>query len=132
MHYPARQKKLREHIAKTRFDSLLISHLPNIRYLCGFTGSAGFLLVEESGSVFFTDVRYDTQAHEEVKGSRVVIAKGPLSQLLANHLGRRRKRSPERAVGIEADHFTVAEKKKLSHLCPTGVRLKDAPAIVER
>jgi Xaa-Pro aminopeptidase len=148
MDYSARQKKLREHIAKaktqtqsqtqtqtkikSRFDALLISHLPNIRYLCGFTGSAGFLLVEESGSVFFTDVRYDTQAHEEVKGAKVVIAKGPVLQVLADHLGRRRKRSREWAVGIEADHFTVAEKKKLSQLCPAGVRLKDAPPIVER
>src|ERR1700756_3178480 len=132
MNFQARQQKLREHLATTQFDALLISHLPNIRYLCGFTGSAGFLLVEESGSVFFTDVRYDTQAHEEVKGSRVVIANGPVLQVLADHLGRRRKRSREWAAGIEADHFTVAEKKKLSQLCPAGVRLKDAPRIVER
>ena len=61
MDFLARQKKLREHLATTRFDGCSISHLPNIRYLCGFTGSAGFLLVEEAGSVFFTDVRYDTQ-----------------------------------------------------------------------
>ena len=96
MDYSARQKKLRDHIAKTetktqsqtkthaktrsRFDALLIWHLPNIRYLCGFTGSAGFLLVEESGSVFFTDVRYDTQAHEEVKGAKVVIARKAVLQ----------------------------------------------------
>ncbi len=53
MNFLLRQKKLREHLATTRFDALLISHLPNIRYLCGFTGSAGFLLVEESGSRLF-------------------------------------------------------------------------------
>src|SRR5580704_14924575 len=70
MDFQARQRKLREHLATTRFDGLLISHLPNIRYLCGFTGSAGLLLVEEAGSVFFTDVRYDIQAHEEVKASK--------------------------------------------------------------
>ena len=75
MDFHARQKKLREHLATTRFDALLISHLPNIRYLCGFTGSAGLLLVEEAGSVFFTDVRYDTQAHEEVKAAKVVVAR---------------------------------------------------------
>ena len=79
----ARQKKLREHLATTRFDAFLISHLPNIRYLCGFTGSAGLLLVEESGSVFFTDVRYDTQAHEEVKGAKVVIARKALLSAVA-------------------------------------------------
>ena len=77
---------------------LLISHLPNIRYLCGFTGSAGFLLVEETGSVFFTDVRYDTQAHEEVKGAKVVIARKAVLSALASGLepagsGRRDGRS---------------------------------------
>ena len=63
MNYPLRQRKLRDHLATTRFDAFLVSHLPNVRYLCGFSGSSGLLLIEESGSVFFTDVRYDTQAH---------------------------------------------------------------------
>src|SRR5260370_34817000 len=80
MDYSGRQKTLREHLATTRFDALLISHLPNIRYLCGFTGSAGLLLVEEGGSVFFTDVRYDTQAREGIKRAKVIIArKAPLT-----------------------------------------------------
>ena len=70
MNFLARQKKLREHLVTTRFDALMVSHLPNVRYLCGFTGSAGLLLVAEAGSVFFTDVRYDIQAHAEVKGAK--------------------------------------------------------------
>src|ERR1022692_688260 len=93
MNFLARQKKLREHLATTRFDALLISHLPNIRYLCGFTGSAGFLLVEEAGSVFFSDVRYDTQAREEVKSAKVVIASKSVLRTLGEWLGARRKKS---------------------------------------
>src|SRR6266566_1669339 len=109
MNYAARRKKLREHLATTRFDALLISHLPNIRYLCGFTGSAGLLLVEESGSVFFTDVRYDTQAHEEVKSARVVIARKSVLPALGDFLAARRKRSRGWTIGIESEHFTIAE-----------------------
>jgi Xaa-Pro aminopeptidase len=89
MSFSDRQKKLREHLGKSRFDALLISHLPNIRYLCGFTGSAGFLLIEESGSIFFTDVRYDTQAREEVKGAKVVIARKSLLDALVEGMGHR-------------------------------------------
>jgi Xaa-Pro aminopeptidase len=132
MDFPARQKKLREHLATTRFDALLISHLPNIRYLCGFTGSAGLLLVEEAGSVFFTDVRYDTQAHEEVKGAKVVIARKAVLTALGDFLGARRKRARGWTIGIEAEHFTIAEKKRLAHVRPAGVRLQDAPCVVER
>lgn len=132
MDFRARQKKLREHLAATRFDALLISHLPNIHYLCGFTGSAGLLLVEEAGSVFFTDVRYDTQSHEEVKGAKVVIPRTSLLMGMAEWLGKRRQRFRGWTLGIEAEHFTVAEKKRLSQALPTGVRLADAPSIVEQ
>ena len=132
MDFQARQQKLREHLATTRFDALLISHLPNIRYLCGFTGSAGLLLVEEAGSVFFTDVRYDTQAHEEVKAAKVVIARKSVLAALADFLGGRRRRASGWTIGIEAEHFTIAEKKRLTKLRPSGVTLKDAPAVVER
>jgi Xaa-Pro aminopeptidase len=132
MDFQSRQKKLREHLATTRFDGLLISHLPNIRYLCGFTGSAGLLLVEEAGSVFFTDVRYDTQAHDEVKSAKVVIAKKAVLQALTEWMGGRRKRARGWTVGIESEHFTIAEKNRLTKLRPSGVTLKDAPSIVER
>ncbi|HET7893842.1 MAG TPA: Xaa-Pro peptidase family protein [Candidatus Sulfotelmatobacter sp.] len=132
MDFRKRQKKLQEHLLATRFDALLISHLPNIRYLCGFTGSAGLLLVEETGSVFFTDVRYDTQAHEEVKGAKVVIARKGLLGSLGEWMKARRKRLRGWTIGIEAEHLTVAEKKRLTQQRPSGVRLADAPSTVER
>src|SRR5258708_24552671 len=103
MDYSGRQKTLREHLATTRFDCLLISHLPNIRYLCGFTGSAGLLLVEQGGSVFVTDVRYDTQAREEVKAAKVVVSrKAPLTAVGGGSAARRTK-TRGWSVGIGAD-----------------------------
>jgi len=132
MDFHARQDKLRDHLATTRFDGLLVSHLPNVRYLCGFTGSAGLLLVEEAGSVFFTDVRYDTQAHEQVKGAKVVIVRKALLPAIADLLSKRRKRSRRRTIGLEAEYFTIADKKRLGQNMPASVRLKDAPSMVER
>jgi len=136
MNFASRQTKLREHLATTRFDGMLVSHLPNVRYLCGFTGSAGLLLVEEAGSTFFTDVRYDTQAHCEVKSAKVVIAKKSVLQALADYLAQRRKGTRGRTqgwiLGIESEHFTIAEKKRLTKIRPSGVTLKDAPSTVER
>jgi Xaa-Pro aminopeptidase len=132
MNFHARQRKLREHLATTRFDALLVSHLPNIRYLCGFTGSAGFLLVQEDGAVFFTDVRYDTQARSEVKGAKVIIAKNALLNAVGEWIAGRRKRSRGWALGIEAEHLTVADQKRLGDLLRSGVRLRSASAMVER
>ena len=132
MDFAARQKKLRDHLSTTRFDAFLINHLPNIQYLCGFTGSAGLLLVEEAGSVFFTDVRYDTQAHEQVKAAKVVIARQALLPGLGEWLGGRRKRAQGWTIAIEAEHFTIADKKRLTRVRPGGMTLKDAPSVVER
>jgi Xaa-Pro aminopeptidase len=134
MNFHARQKKLREQLASAGPDALLVSHLPNIRYLCGFTGSAGLLLVAETGSVFFTDVRYDTQSREEVKGAKVVIARKALLSALGEWIGRHRKKSRSKAfaVGIEAEHLTVAERKRLGDALPSGLRLRSTVALVER
>ncbi len=134
MDYKLRQNELCGRLASSRYDGLLVSHLPNIRYLCGFTGSAGLLLVEEAGSTFFTDVRYDTQAREEVKGAKVIIARKALLSALGERVGARRKKSRGKGwtIGIEAEHLTVAEKKRLADLLPSGVRLRNAPALVEK
>ena len=138
MDFHLRQKKLREQLASSGLDALLVSHLPNIRYLCGFTGSAGLLLVSEAGSTFFTDVRYDTQGREEVKGAKVVIARKALLSALAETVGTRRAKSKSKAltskatIGIEAEHVTVSERKRLNDLLPASVKLRNAPDLVAR
>ena len=71
MNYISRQKQLAALLRRGGFDALLITHLPNILYLCGFTGTAGVLLFQVSDrahkATFYTDGRYDQQAHDEVK-----------------------------------------------------------------
>lgn len=52
---------------------LLVTHLPHIRWACGFTGSNGFLLVREDKLHLFTDRRYETQVILEVKQAEVHI-----------------------------------------------------------
>ena len=65
MDHSGRQRRLRAALAENNLDWLLVTHLPNVRYLSGFTGSAGVLLVGEEDT-FFTDGRYATQARAEV------------------------------------------------------------------
>ena len=132
MDFLARQENLRQHLPDSKVDALLVSHLPNIRYLCGFTGSAGFLLVQEAGNVFFTDPRYKTQAHEQVKGARIVIARKAILNAVGEWISARHRSSHRWAIGIEADHLTVRERKRLGDMLSGGVRLRHAPPLVER
>lgn len=58
-------------------DGLVLTHLPDVRYLSGFTGSNAALAMCGGKAVLFTDGRYTEQAKAEVKGMRVVISKKP-------------------------------------------------------
>ncbi|MFL5626502.1 MAG: aminopeptidase P family N-terminal domain-containing protein, partial [Ktedonobacteraceae bacterium] len=51
----------------------MVTNLPNIRYLSGFTGSAGVLVVTAREQVLLTDGRYTEQARQEVEGAKVKI-----------------------------------------------------------
>src|SRR5258708_38677332 len=71
MDYKGRLARARLALQQTRLDALLVTHLPNIAYLCRFTGTACVLLISQREYVFFTDGRYTEQAHQEVKGVRI-------------------------------------------------------------
>ena len=71
----ARWRKLRSAMAAQPMEALLVTHLPDVRWLCGFTGSNAALAVAAKQAVLFTDGRYTTQAREETEGARVVIAR---------------------------------------------------------
>ena len=59
-------------------SALLVTSLPDVRYLTGFTGSNAALLLHGTRATFFTDGRYTTQAKHEVDAATVVIAEQPV------------------------------------------------------
>jgi Xaa-Pro aminopeptidase len=64
------QKTVREH----GLDALFITHLPNIHYLVGYSGSNGLLVVPAQGKPhFFTDFRYKSQVKQELAGAKISI-----------------------------------------------------------
>ncbi|OIP24158.1 hypothetical protein AUK22_09045 [bacterium CG2_30_54_10] len=56
-----------------KVEALLVMDFSNIRYLCGFSGSAGALLVERDHSTFFTDFRYQEQSALEIGSSAKIV-----------------------------------------------------------
>ncbi|WP_028559996.1 M24 family metallopeptidase [Paenibacillus pinihumi] len=67
-----RIQKLREHMEKNGLEAFLISHPVNRRYVSGFTGSSGYLLVTSSHSWLLTDFRYMSQAPQQAPAFTVV------------------------------------------------------------
>lgn len=73
---------------RLRGDVLYVSEMSNIRYLTGFTGSAGHLLVTPDTAILVTDGRYRTQAAEQTSGIEVRISPGNAEPALAEAVGR--------------------------------------------
>jgi Xaa-Pro aminopeptidase len=64
MDFPGRLTRLRSGLGAAEVDALLVTALANVRYLTGFTGSAGVLLATAGGpgALLVTDGRYRAQA----------------------------------------------------------------------
>ena len=66
--------RLRDALDAAGCDALIVTNLTNVRYLTGFTGSAGLLIVTDGGAVLITDGRYETQVVEQVTASGAPVA----------------------------------------------------------
>lgn len=64
----SRIRELQKSLAGADLDCYLVTHLPHIRYLCGYSGSNALLHITARGADFFTDSRYAEQIRTEVKG----------------------------------------------------------------
>ncbi len=105
-----RLRKLRGSIAEKGLDGILISHLDNVRYLSGFTGSAAWLVVSEKEAVLATDFRYVEQARAESPDFSVIQTKRELRDWfpgLVSEMGIRK-------LGFEAGFVTYDSHSKLS------------------
>ena len=90
-------------LSERELDALLVSNPENRRYLSGFTGSAGYLLVTPQRQILFTDSRYTEQAGSQCRHFEVVQMKAGLNWLLDAL-----KDTGVRRVGFESDNMTVA------------------------
>jgi Xaa-Pro aminopeptidase len=70
-----RWRAVRAEMRRRAIEALLVTHLPDVRWLCGFTGSNAALAVTAQKATLFTDGRYTAQAKQETRGARVTIAK---------------------------------------------------------
>jgi len=128
MDYRSRQHRFAQALTERKLDAFLVTHLPNLRYLCGFTGSSGVLGVRDGQAFFFTDGRYGEQARAEVMGAGIKVTKG--SPLAAAAAWVKKMRAGR--VGLESERVSLAQKGALSGLLPSRVRLLPVVGLVER
>jgi len=125
-------EKVREKLDKFKIDAIIITHLPNIRYLTGFSGSSAICIVTKTDAFFLTDFRYKEQVKHQVKNFRKIIAIGKTSLDLIQEkkiFGKVKK------VGFEADHapfsFILELKRKFKNIkfIPTKNFIEEIAAV---
>jgi Xaa-Pro aminopeptidase len=115
-----------------KIDGLLVSAPPNIRYLSGFTGDNGLLLVTpgdtQHSQTLFTDPRFTIQAAEECSCEVQTVAKTPLDQAALQTIRKRRIKR----VGFEASRMLYEVHQRIAKSLPRGVTLKPIGPVVDR
>jgi Xaa-Pro aminopeptidase len=124
--FSLRRKRLLPFLQEARTGAMVITALPNVRYLSGFTGSNAALLITGDRSLLFTDPRYQIQASAE-SDCEVKIAKGPLTKELLKWTRRLRIKS----LAFEQNRISFEDFEYLKHGAE-GIRLKALSGIVEK
>jgi Xaa-Pro aminopeptidase len=116
-----------QELADLKVDALLVTWLPNVRYLTGFTGSNGIVLATPDSITLFTDPRYTIQAQGESR-AKVRIAKGPLIKSAIQSIKSRRLKR----IGFEKAHLSVETWQTLKEGLPLGATLKPLASVMEQ
>ena len=133
----ARLEKLRQKLEKQELEAILISQSENRRYLSGFTGSAGWLLISSDRAYLSVDFRYVEQAKKETPEFDIVHVKGNVADRLSELVSGLGLKS----IGFESNEISVATYHQLcdklanSHdkikLVPTNNLVESIRAIKE-
>lgn len=111
----SRVEGLRRLLLAQETDAFLVTHLPHLRYLSGFSGSSGIGLVTRRGAWLLTDGRYAQQVRSEVRGWNVVIT---LGDLVAELKKRRLVRGAGASVGIDGNSMLLGQYRLLKKTFP--------------
>jgi Xaa-Pro aminopeptidase len=122
--YPSRLQNLKAGLRRKKIEGFLVTNLDNVRYLTGFTGSSGMLLVTSKETFFMTDFRYKEQADREVKDVHIIIVRGNVVRTIKTIS----KKTAIRHLGIETS-LTYALFYKLSKM---DLFLRPYEGVIER
>lgn len=122
---PARIARLREELAARELDLLLVTALDNVKYLSGFTGTNGTLVIGADRAVLLTDFRYTVQAAEQSEFFEIVDGGSEPRQRLVEAF------DGATAIGFDDADMRVKSHEALLKELPEGLELVSAAGIVE-
>jgi Xaa-Pro aminopeptidase len=129
MDVASRLERLRARLDGAGCDAVLVTNLTNVRYLTGFTGSAGLLHVTGDGALLLTDGRYATQSAQQL-GAAGVDAEVFIGNVAEQQAALAKAVSAGR-LGLEAGHATWGQQRSFADLLGGSVALVPTDGLVE-
>jgi Xaa-Pro aminopeptidase len=130
--WEGRLQRVDRYCAGHELEALVVSAPINLKYLTGFSGSSGLLVVGPAGRVFITDGRYAASVRDAMRGER--LASMAVEQVGSRYdltLGESIRKLGVREVGFEAAHVTVATLRRWQEAA-AGVRFQPTEDVVEQ
>jgi len=121
-----RINKVKEELNKQDLLGIYITNLTNVRYLTGFTGSAGSILLLDDENHFFTDGRYTEQVKDQVKNCTIHIVGSSHIKAIQNQ----KLLSKSIKIGFESNHLSYSNFQLLKNSFP-DTQWKETENIVE-
>lgn len=125
--YATRRRLIARELPQHKADALLVSGLPNVRYLSGFTGSNALLLLTAGQAVLFTDPRYTIQAAQECDCT-VRVERKSLYDAVSKWIARKKLRR----IAIERSRMTFGAYSELQEKLKLGASLRSTTGLVEK
>jgi len=127
MSFKKRINEVKQILSKNGLEGMYVTNLTNVRYLTGFTGSAGSLLLTEEEQHFFTDGRYIEQSKEQVKNCKIHIVGS------AHYLAIKNKNLLNKSikVGLESDYVSMSLYDAISNSLP-NIKFTKTTNIIEK
>jgi len=111
-----RIQRLRQGLVEREIDGILISQPENRRYLSGFDGSAGFLLVTPKDKILATDFRYTAQARNQAPDYEIFLVTNDITKWFPKLLAE----VDIKRLGFEAGHVSFALHRQLCDILNKG------------
>jgi Xaa-Pro aminopeptidase len=119
----SRTKAIADSLESKGIDGFLISNITNVRYVSGFSGSSGCILITKKDKIFCTDCRYEEQAKQEIKDFDIFIEK----EERLKELVERAKSLGIRTLGFES----TASYNFYRALLRKGIKIKAVSNFIE-
>ena len=123
-----RRERVARDLREQKADAVLISGLPNVRYLTGFTGSNALILLAAKEAVLLTDPRYTIQAQQESDCPVRIVTRGSLYEAAAKWIARKKWKR----IGVERSRLTYGAYIELQEKIGLGVTLRPTSGLVEK